>query len=98
MDREDRRIAERQGLEKEVVYEPSASLALKQRKHYGRMLNISNGGFCLKTETPLSRYQIVQVQMPVPETQSSLPTLAEVCWVDDLESQDGFTIGFRYFI
>ncbi len=98
MDREDRRIAERHGLEKEVVYEPSASLEQIQRKHYGKMLNISNGGFCLKTETPLTRSQIIQVQMPLPEIKSSLPTLAEVCWVVDQANLGGYTAGLRYLI
>lgn len=98
MDREDRRVAERHVLEKEVAYEPSASLELRQRKHYGKMLNISNGGFCLKTETLLTRSQIIQVQMPVPEIRSSLPTLAEVCWVDNQENQDSYTVGLRYLI
>ncbi|HIE65959.1 MAG TPA: PilZ domain-containing protein [Nitrospiria bacterium] len=98
MDRENRRIADRHGLEKEVAYEPSASLELGQRRYYGLMLNISNGGFCLKTETPLTRSQIIQVQMPIPEMKSSLPTLAEVCWVDSHENQGGYTVGLRYLI
>lgn len=97
-DRENRRNAERYGYEKEVVYEPSAALELKQRKHHGKMLNISQGGFCLKTETPLTKTQIIQVQMPVPEIKSSLPTLAEVCWVDNPENQEGYTVGLRYLI
>ncbi|MFQ5579580.1 MAG: PilZ domain-containing protein [Nitrospiria bacterium] len=98
MDREDRRIAVRHGFEKEVVYEPSASLELKERKHRGLVLNVSNGGFCLKTEMLLSKSQIIQVQMPVPEIKSSLPTLAEVCWVDNHENQGGCTVGLRYLI
>jgi len=98
MDRENRRIAERHGLEKEVIYEPSASLELRQRKHSGKMLNISNGGFCLNTESPLIQSQIIQIQMPIPGIKSSLPTLAEVCWVGNNKNQSGYTAGFRYLI
>ncbi|MFQ5779901.1 MAG: PilZ domain-containing protein [Nitrospiria bacterium] len=94
----ERRDSERHGLETEVVYEPSAALKLKQKNYVGKTINISKGGFCFKTETPLTRSQIIQVRMPIPEIKSSLPTLAEVRWIEGAETNDAYTVGLRFLL
>ncbi|MCG3110760.1 MAG: PilZ domain-containing protein [Candidatus Manganitrophus sp. SB1] len=97
IDRE-RRESERYGLRTKVMYEPSAGLDLKEKVHAGRTINISSGGFCLKTETPLSQSQIIRVSIPIPKVNAMSPTLAEVCWVEGLKKQKGYWVGLRFLL
>ena len=95
---QDRRIAERYALKAKVIYEPSAELTRRERTHAGKTLNISKGGFCIRTQTPLSQFQIIRVHIPVPEVKAALPTLAEVCWVEGLKKEKGYSVGLRFLL
>ncbi len=95
---QERRGSERYGLRTKVTYEPSAALDLKEKIHAGKTINISSGGFCLKTETPLSQSQIIRVSIPVPKVNATSPTLAEVCWVEGLKKQKGYWVGLRFLL
>lgn len=97
IDRE-RRGAERYGLRTKVTYEASAGLDLKEKVHAGKTINISSGGFCLRTETPLTQSQIIRVSMPVPRVNAVSPTLAEVCWVEGSKRQKGYCVGLRFLL
>ena len=95
---QERRESERYGLRTKIMYEPSAELDLKEKVHAGRTINISSGGFCLKTETPLSQSQIIRVSIPIPKVNAMSPTLAEVCWVEGLKKQKGYWVGLRFLL
>ncbi len=94
----ERRITERYALKAKVIYERSAALTRREVIHAGKTLNISRGGFCIKTQTPLTQFQIIRVQIPVPGVKAALPTLAEVCWVEGLKKEKGYSVGLRFLL
>ncbi len=94
----ERRITERYALKAKVIYEPSAALMRSEKAHAGKTINISKGGFCIKTQMPLAQSQIIRVHIPVPEVKATLPTLAEVCWVEGLNKEKGYSVGLRFLL
>lgn len=94
----ERRITVRYALKTKVIYEPSATVVRKEQLHAGKTINISKGGFCIKTQMPLTQSQIIRVHIPVPEIKAALPTLAEVCWVEGLKKEKGYSVGLRFLL
>jgi len=94
----ERRVTERYALKTKVIYEPSAAVMRKEQMHAGKTINISKGGFCIKTQMPLTQSQIIRVHIPVPEIKAALPTLAEVCWVEGLKKEKGYSVGLRFLL
>jgi hypothetical protein len=95
---QDRRITERYALKAKILYEPSAELAPRESMLMGKALNISRGGFCIRTQTQLAQSQIIRVHIPVPEVKAVLPTLAEICWVEELKKEKGYSVGLRFLL
>lgn len=94
----ERRGSERYGLRTKVMFEASAGLDLKEKVCAAKTINISSGGFCLKTEIPLSQSQIIRVSIPISKVNATSPTLAEVCWVEGIKKQKGYWIGLRFLL
>ncbi len=94
----ERRRTERYGLRTIIRYESSTGLRSQENMDTGKTVNISTGGFCLRTNKPMVPFQIVRVRIPVSRVNVSSPTLAEVCWVEGMKSQKEFSVGLRFLI
>lgn len=95
----ERRMSERYDLQSKVVYELSAELDSGEKRHAGTIVNISSRGVCVMTKKPLVKSQIIRMNIPLPEVKVSSPTLAEVCWVEELKKKKkGFLIGLIFLL
>jgi len=78
----EQRLAERYGLKTTVLYTPSSDA--KQRRKPGcsaTTINASKSGMCIQTQGVLLPAQIIRLEIPTQNGQTTSPTLAEVCWV-----------------
>lgn len=54
-----------------------------EREYPATIKNISQGGLCMVTSFRLREHQVVRIGIPVPESDVTTPTLAEVRWQAD---------------
>lgn len=82
-----------------VRYELTGTLTPREPREQelsGTTKNLSQGGLCIVTNFGLQEHQVVRIGMPVPESELTTPTLAEVRW---LEAQGGAVrAGLKYLL
>jgi len=77
----EQRAAERYQLNTTVVYTPSSDAKRRKLACDATTINASNSGICIQTKGVLQPTQIIRLEIPTPNGQTTSPTLAEVCWV-----------------
>ena len=99
---EERRQTPRVVLKRVLTYEPGT---LPKRGHLypakplrGFLLNISNGGLCLKTKHRLQTKIVLKVSLPVNEISPVAPTLAQVAWVKRNPKSKEYRTGLKFII
>ncbi len=62
------------------------------------MQNLSRGGICIGSRTPLVTASVVQCQIGVPDLLFAIPTLMQVVWLKKLEKPGAsqYSVGLRY--
>lgn len=68
----------------------------RDREYTATTKNLSQGGLCMVTFFRLQEQQVVRIGIPVPESDITTPTLAEVRWLAD---EDGAVrAGLKYLL
>jgi Tfp pilus assembly protein PilZ len=63
----------------------------------GEIINISKGGFCISTASPLKRLDVVKVMIPLFDGLPRIPTMAEVRWVKPYGNDENtYNVGMRF--
>lgn len=98
----DRRLTPRVAFRKNISYEVSSHHKnhhlLTGRRYRGTLVNISNGGACLRTHQRLQERTILRISIPVNKTFVTIPTLMEVRWVMKQPKSLGYCTGLRFII
>jgi len=64
----------------------------------GEIENIASGGLRMVTKDPLHVGQIIKIDLPMPDSTASTPTLTEICWIRPLSGEGSLQVGLRYIL
>ena len=99
---EDQRQSERIDLLRLIPYNVIASDSQDVPvEHHGMalLMNITSQGLLLVMEEPLETDQVVSVRVPTPSDPITVPTLAEVRWIENVlldERDNRYLVGLKY--
>lgn len=100
--RRERRHFPRVILRRTITYEgpglPTQPHFLSGKQSRGVLLNISSGGICLKGKYRLKRKLVLKVNLPLNETTSVVPTLAEVVRLKKGPKHKEYLVGLKFII
>lgn len=60
--------------------------------------NLGSHGCCLNVDQPLKRLQVIKMDFPVAPPGITIPTLAEVRWIQKEAGSDQNRVGLRYLL
>jgi len=86
-------------LDKPVRYDLTATMTphqSREQEHTGTTRNLGRGGLCIVTPFGLQEHQVVRIGIPVPESELTTPTLAEVRWLQ--EGEGAVRAGLKYLL
>jgi hypothetical protein len=89
----EKRIATRSSFRESLEIEFSA-ISAREKAGRGRGIDISSGGLGLETAAPLHKGEVVRLLVPLKESGTSMPVLAEVQWV--LPMDQHYRAGLRF--
>ena len=102
----DRRAHSRYPVEMNAYFEPSAHVTSQKKQigskviqNLGQIQNISEGGLCTITATPLDPSQIVTVHLPILKRPAiTTRTLAQVIWIKPTLRSQRKKVGLRFIL
>jgi hypothetical protein len=69
---------------------------LKSVSGQGTLQNLSDGGICLTTDSPLSVKQFLALSIPAPVPGVAIPTLALVRWTRQIRGKGKYAAGLSF--
>ena len=70
----------------------------KKQRPSAQIKNVGRGGCCLIIDRPLEQFRIIKLDFPLPNISLSIPTLAEVRWLEPALEHDQYKVGVRYLL
>ena len=70
----------------------------RKERPSAQIKNVGRRGCCLIIDRPLEKFRIIKLDFPLPQVSSSIPTLAEVRWLEPESKQDQYKVGVRYLL
>lgn len=89
----------RSGSDQPVSYDLNATMTPREpreREHSATTKNIGQGGLCIVTPSRLQEHQVIRIGIPIPESELTTPTLAEVRWCR--EEGGAVRAGLKYLL
>ena len=100
--KEERRLNPRLFFRRNVTYEipafPGHRTELGGKTLHGTLLNISQGGVCLKTRYPLKKKTVLRLQIPINDLPVRAPTIALVVWLKKDKTGKGYRTGLQFIL
>jgi len=70
----------------------------RKERPSAQIRNVGRRGCCLIIDRPLEKFQVIKLNFPLPKVSSSIPTLAEVRWLEPELKQTRYKVGVRYLL
>ena len=101
----ERRLTQRFSYSGRAVCETSADATTQNPQETSRtnrfeaqIENVSKGGIGLSTTRALKATEVVKINFPTSSIESTIPTLAEVCWVRKQLNEESYQAGLRFIL
>ena len=65
---------------------------------HGQIQNISAGGLCFKTTSPVEISGLVRCEIPLPHLSVAIPTLMEVRWTEPNTAENSYRVGLQFLL
>ncbi len=101
----ERRLTQRFSYSGRAVCETSADATTQNpqetsqtNRFEAQIENVSKGGIGLWTKKVLKRTEIIKIGIPVSTSETAIPTLAEVQWVNEESNKNAYQAGLRFIL